>query len=264
MYEEWYFTEYYQEGEIEDWVIPGRRVTPLNTWGHYVLALNLDQERDADIDLTFFFENDEPATTRYRLGAGRQGTLYLGSRGGFEYEVDLNRRFGMAVKSTTPLMVQCTQGDYIDGSPVTNNMVSNMFVPGPLAAKHRVWYYVDCIVLRSQSPLEEREWITLLNSNAEPAQVTITFFPGGGFQRPGEEVKRGDTPFRYRLDVPARRICQVHLHEQVTDVRPNTHYGVKIESSVPITAQAARRIFERGNYAYSNSIAVLDCFPAGE
>jgi hypothetical protein len=265
MHTEWYFTEYHREGEIEDW-ITGEKVVPFNTFRGYVLILNLDGESDADIEFTFYYEDQAPAKANRQLAAGREGLVYLGDDSPNKPDVPLDKRFGIGVKSSCPIIVQCTQGDYIHGSPVTNNMVTNMFTPGPLGEKHTVWYYIDCIVLRNPSPLEEREWITLLNPNAEPAHVTLTFFPGGMMQPGTAEVRLADPDedvFQVGLEVGAERILQTRLHEDITTVKPNHHYSVRIESDVSITAQATRRIFERGNYAFSRSIAVLDCIPMG-
>jgi len=266
MYTQWYFTECYREGEIEDWVT-GERVTPFNTFRWYVLILNLDEEKEADLDFTFYYEDQCPAKASYKLAAGRQGVVYLGPDSANKPDVPLDKRFGMGIQSSAPIIVQCTQGDYIHGSPVTNNMVTNMFLPGPLGDRHKVWHYIDSIVLRNPSPLEEREWITLLNPNQERAQVTLTFLPGGMMQHSTAEVRMADPtekPFEVKLEVEAERIRQVRLHEDITQVQPNHHYAVRIETDVPITAQATRRIFERGNYAFSRSMAVLDCIPTGK
>lgn len=265
-YQEWYLTEYYREGEIEDWVT-GERVKPFNRFGGYILILNLDQKNDADLELTFYYEDQAPAQAHYRLAAGREGLVHLGARSSNKPDVPLDKRFGIRVHSSHPVIVQSTQGDTIHGSPVTNNMVTHLFVPGPLGEQHQVWYYVDCIVLRNPTPLEEREWITLLNPHSRPAHVTLTFFPGGMMQHGTAEVQMADPDeqaFQFRLQVGAERILQTRLHEDVTEVRPNHHYSVRIESDLPITAQATRRIFERGNYAFSRSIALLDCIPTGK
>jgi len=265
MYTEWYFSEYHREGEIEDWVT-GEMVKPFNRFAGYLLILNLDQANDADIEVTFYYEDQAPTKVHYRLAAGREGVSYVGPEASERLGVPLEKRFGMRVSSTTPVVVQCTQGDYIHGGPVTNNMVTNMFTPGPLGEKHKVWYYIDCIVLRSSSPLEEREWITLLNPNRETAHVTLTFIPGGSMRLGTGEVLSGDPEergFQTELEVGAERILQTRLHEDIVEVEPNHHYSVRIESNLPITAQATRRIFERGNYAFSTSIAVLDCIPMG-
>ncbi len=52
MVQEWYFTEYHREGEIDDWVT-GERVRPFNAFGGYILILNLDETNDADLEFTF-------------------------------------------------------------------------------------------------------------------------------------------------------------------------------------------------------------------
>ena len=266
MYREWYFTEFYREEEIDDWV-RGGRVKPCGTFGSYVLLINLDEKKDAQLDFTFFYEDRPPAKASYGLQAGRQGLVFLGERATDVPEgVDIQRRFSLRVQSSTPVIVQSTQGDYISGSPVTNNMVTNMFIPGPLGDQHRVWYYVDCIVLRNPTPLEEREWLALLNPGTVPANVTLTFIPGGGLWSGTARPTAADTaeqPFQVQLQVPAERLFRTRLHEDIKEVQPNHHYGVRIESDQPITAQATRRIFERGNYAFSRSMAVLDCLPVG-
>jgi hypothetical protein len=264
---EWYVTEYFREGAIEDWVT-GEIVTPEHTWGGYLLVLNLDEENVAALDLTFYYTDEPPKYAQYQVAAGRQGVVFFG-KGSTNKPADVpteNKRFGLRVKSSAPIIAQFTQGDKIGDNPVTNNMVTHILTPGPLTDQHKVWYYVDSIVLRSESLLEEREWITILNPGTEPARITATFIPGAMMLPPRQGVhtfREDNQPFRVTFTAPAGQITLKRLHEEITEVIPNHHYAVRIDSDVPVTVQAVRRIFERGKYKASSSMAVLDTIPLG-
>ena len=263
---EWYATEYFREGAIESWVT-GEVVTPANRFRGYLLVLNLDEQNDARLDLTFYYADEAPRHAQYFLAAGRGGLVFLSERSNNKPEgIPLDKGFGLRVRSSTSIIAQFTQGDAIGDNPVTNNMVTHMLTPGPLGDQHKVWYYVDCIVLRSESLLEEREWFTILNPQPKPAHVTATFIPGSMLLPPGQGVHTfdpEDKPFKVEFTAPAERIMQKRLHEEITQVAPNHHYSVRIESDLPVTVQAVRRIFERGKYHASTSMPVLDAIPVG-
>jgi hypothetical protein len=141
-----------------------------------------------------------------------------------------------------------------------------MFHPGPLGKLETQWVYVDCVYLVSpRFPLEEREWLTILNPNQEPAHCVITFIPGGDVNLDGKvtPVQADLKPVEYSLTVSPERICPTNLAD-LAMVLANQPYAVRVRSDLPITVQGIRHIFERGKYEFSRCWAVLDAYPIAD
>ena len=264
---EWYMTEYYMEYDIEDYVT-GKPARSFNQLGGVALILNLDEQKDAGCDLTFFYQDKEPMHYRLVVPAGRQGLVWFGDQrfGSVPEEIDFSQRFGLKIVSDTPVIVQSTQGDARLNDLVTNSMVTQMYYPGPLTGKHKEWYYIDSIVISGEgNPLEEREWLSVLNPQKEDAKVKVTFIPGGTFKFPGaflEFEQPEHKKLEYEFTVKGERLLPVDLNK-VPGYKVNRHYAVRLESSCPVTLMGIRRIYERGKYEYSTSVAFLDAVPTG-
>ena len=273
MYTEWYATEFFsQYTPFEDWVT-GHMTQSTNVFDAWALMLNLSSKQDAEVTVTFFYEDEPPRDFTFTLSAGRQGRLHMQEQpdnlGTSNLPPGCNprKRFGMRVRSTAPLLVQATVGDRLAHERVTNSMATFMFHPGPLGELEKQWYYVDCVYITSEKwPLEEREYLTILNPNTTPARCTITFIPGGDVDVGAKVSKpsRADLePAEYTLTVPAERILPTDLAD-LPMIRPNQPYAVRVRSDVPITVQGIRHIFERGKYEFSRAWAVLDARPIAD
>jgi hypothetical protein len=271
MYNEWYATEFFsQYGPFKDWVT-GATVKSTNVFDAWALLLNLSAEHDAEVTATWYYEDEPPSSFTFTLPAGRQGRLHmqddadhLGTRN-LPPGCNPYKRFGMRVRSTVPVLVQATVGDRLPHERVTNSMATFFFHPGPLGDREKVWCYVDCVYITSERfPLEEREWLTILNPNARPAHCTVTFIPGSDVDvQAAVSRSRGEAqPVSHTLTVPAERILPTDIAD-LPGVLPNQAYGVRVESDLPITVQGIRHIFERGQYAFSRAWAVLDAMPIG-
>lgn len=273
MYKEWYATEFFsQYAPFEDWVT-GATVQSTNVFDAWVLLVNLSSGRDAEVTATFFYEDESPKDFDFVLPAGRQGRLHMQEEpdnlGTSNLPPGCNprKRFGMRVRSSVPVIVQATVGDRLAHERVTNSMSTFLFHPGPLGDLEKQWYYVDCVYITSEEwPLEEREWLTILNPNGEPAHCTVTFIPGGDVDvgaRISRPAQPDLTPVNYRLTVPPERILPTDLAD-LPQVFPNRPYAVRVCSDVPVTVQGIRHIFERGRYGFSRAWAVLDAMPVAD
>ena len=268
MYTEWYATEFFsQYAPFKDWVT-GQMVTSRNVYDAWMLIVNLSQKRGAEVACTFFYEDEPPRDFTFTLPAGQQSRLHmqeeadnLGTRN-LPPGCDPRRRFGMRVRSSQPVVVQATVGDRLAHERVTNSMATFMFHPGPLGELEKQWYYVDCVYITSERwPLEEREWLTILNPNSQPAHCTVDFIPGGDVAVGAAKARRPEAPpVQYSVTVPAQRLLPTELSTW-PEVRPNQPYAVRVRSDLPITVQGIRHIFERGHYEYSRAWAVLDARP---
>jgi len=273
LYKEWYCTDCFSQYEpFEDWVT-GQMVQSKNVYDAWALMVNISQTEDAEITVTFYYEDEGPQDFSFVLPAGVQGRLHLQDEPDNLGTANLppgcnpRKRFGMRVVSSAPLVVQATVGDRYDYERVTNSMSTFLFHPGPLTDLETTWYYVDCVYLtREEMALEEREYLSILNPNAGPAQCTVTFIPGGDVDvgTGVSKQSRGDlAPVSIDLTVPGERILSTDLAD-LPDVLPNQPYAVRVRSDVPVTVQGIRHIFERGKYDYSRAWAVLDALPVRE
>jgi hypothetical protein len=270
MYTEWYATEFFSQYEpFRDWVT-GKMVRSTNVYDAWALFLNLSAREDAHITATFFYEDEPPADFSFVLPAGRQGRLHMQQEADHLGTANLppgcnpRKRFGMRVRSSAPIVVQATVGDRLAHERVTNSMSTFMFHPGPLGELEKQWCYVDCVYITSEKfPLEEREWLTILNPNPQPAHCVVTFIPGGDVdvQTSQSRPRNADLqPVQHTLTVPGERILPTDLAD-LPQVLPNQPYAVRVQSDLPITVQGIRHIFERGKYEFSRAWAVLDALP---
>jgi len=269
MYREWYFTEFFsQYAPFKDWV-SGEMVKSINVYDAWMLILNLDSSQDAVVTTTFYYEDEAPRDYQFILPAGKQGRLHLqddvDNLGTKNLPSGCNpfKRFGVRVVSTQPVVVQATMGDRIGNERITNSMATRMFYPGPLGEVEKQWCYIDCLVLESSVyPLEEREWITILNPNPAPAQCTLTFIPGGDVDSQGQvqPAAAGLKPMEYTVTVPPERILPLAMCD-IPGVKVNQPYALRVTSDQPVTLQGIRHIFERGKYEFSRCWAVLDAIP---
>ncbi|NPV87282.1 MAG: hypothetical protein HPY45_14890 [Anaerolineae bacterium] len=270
MYTEWYATEFFSQYEpFQSWV-NGETVQSINVYDAWVLLLNLSTTHDAHITATFFYADEPPQDFAFTLKAGRQGRLHLQDdvdnlgTGNLPPGCNPRKRFGVRMVSDQPIVVQATAGDRIGAERITNSMATYLFHPGPLGEAEKQWVYVDCLYLVSEKfPLEEREWLTILNPNKTPASCTLTFIPGGDVEVGGKAA----TPFKedvpvvqHRVSVPAERILPL-LISDLAGVIANQPYAARVTSDVPVTVQGIRHIFERGKYTFSRCWAVLDALP---
>jgi hypothetical protein len=243
--------------------------TSTNIFDAWLLLVNLNPSQAAQVTGTFFYEDEPPQDFNFILPAGRQGRIHLHDEPDDLGTVNMppgcnpRQRFGLRLVSSQPIIAQATVGDRLPHERITNSMATFMFHPGPLSDLETQWYYVDCIYLTADGvPLEEREWLTILNPNPVPADCTITFIPGGDVDV-GYGIGQSATqlaPTDYRLTVPAERILPTLLSD-LPQVLPNQPYAVRVRSDVPVTVQGIRPIFERGKYEFSRAWAVLEAMP---
>jgi hypothetical protein len=270
VYKEWYATEFFSQYEpFEDWVT-GKEVRSTNVYDAWALLLNLSSTEDAEVEATFYYEDEPPKDYSFTLPAGRQGRLHMQDEPDHLGTANLppgcnpRKRFGMRVRSSVPVVVQATVGDRLAHERVTNSMATFLFHPGPLGDLETQWYYVDCVYLTSETfPLEEREWLTILNPNREIAHCTLTFIPGGDVDVNTQAYRSGRPTLervRYEVAVPPERILPTDLAD-LPEVLPNQPYAVQVNSDLPVTVQGIRHIFERGQYEFSRGWAVLDAMP---
>jgi hypothetical protein len=239
---------FYADGMInsEDAPLAHRRPglwAPSREW---IVILNLTGQ-PATATATFYFENRAPLSVTRSLPARASSSILVHE---LAEVVKPGELYGARIQSNGPIIVQPTRGEYERDNPVTKAMASFVAHPGPLGRRETKWAYADGLVLSSAGPLEEREWITILNPNAgRDARVTIRFLRGG--------------PERtHPLLVPAERVRTVDLFE--SNLLPkNELSGIVADSDIPIIVEQVRRAYFRGIPVIASMWACL-ALPIGD
>jgi hypothetical protein len=211
----------------------------------WVVILNLSK-KNAKASATYYFETRPPRTVTRSLPAG---SSYIVSHELGDV-VPQGELYGVRVQSSEPVVVQTTRGEFEGSNPVTKTMASFVAHPGPLGVRETRWAYADGLVLSSNSPLEEREWISILNPRAgRDANVKIRFM-----QKGAEES--------HQVLVPSERVRSVDLMQLKTFPK-NRLSGVVVDSDVPVIVEQIRRAYNRGNPAVVSMWACL-AHPIGD
>ncbi len=222
---------YYADGRIDPDTVAalqgdGTIRSPAREW---IVVLN-PGDSEADVSLTFYFETMAPRHKSWKVAPGGSQSLPVQE---IADVVPHGILYGARVRSNVPVLVQPTRGEYEPHNPVTHAMASFIAHPGPLGSRETKWAYADGLVLRSEGPLEEREWVSILNPAPEKqARVRIRFLRTSGEQS-------------HELGVPAERVKTVDLFTLPAFV-PNTLSGVVVESDAPVVVEQVRRAYQRG------------------
>lgn len=204
----------------------GARRSPAREW---LVVANLSR-RTVRFTATFYFEDMGPRSFTRIVAARRSQSFALHE---MPDVVLPGKLYGARVKSDGPILVQPTRGEYEPSNPVTEAMSSFLAYPGPLGARETKWAYADGLILDDGSPLQEREWVSILNPNSEgDARVRIRLM------RSGRESE-------YWLTVAAERVRTVELH-QLKAFQHNALTGVIVESDRPVVVEQIRRAFAKG------------------
>ncbi len=208
--------------------------------GDYILLMN-PTKQEAEIEITFFFEDRDPVKQQTRLAAERvaQHPLHVKAKDILPWNVE----YGCRVVSSVPLICQRTNGQWLPNDDVTECMGSTIMHPGPLGKRETRWAYADGIICRKEGhKLEESEWVGILNPNRQDAHVTITAYHAGD-----------RLPTKWGVTIPAERIRLIKLDDQEWVV-PYELFGLMIESDLPIVVEQLRHAYEQGKYLCPRSM----------
>jgi len=198
------------------------------TMGH-LLVFNPSQD-DADVRLTFYFEEEPPKSIQVSVPAGvSKETNYA------NWPVQPGMRFALEVDSTIPVACQSTVGwnnsgnDYsptaATRSPHGVRETAKSYMSITKLAKD--WYLPDGIVIDGVDMcyIRESEWAVMLNPGEQTANVTMNMCMA--------------TRQRHVVQVPAKRLGVVYMDDVV---KRNAHYGVHFHSNSPIAVQWLRAV----------------------
>jgi hypothetical protein len=186
--------------------------------------------KETTVKATFYFEEMPPRQMSQKIPAHASGHLVVHNHP----EVVLPKKlYGVCVQGDTPFLVQPCRAEYEPNNPVTAAMAAFIAHPGPLGKKETRWVYADGLVLTSEGPLEEWEWITILNPNpGQDAHIKI-FFNFVGQQK------------THTLTVPAERVRTVDLFNLPVFLKNSLCQPI-IESDVPVVVEQVRRCYAKG------------------
>lgn len=222
---------YYADGVINPETRPFDRRKPgiWSTSREWLVLLNLGRKPVA-ATATFYFENQDPRSVTRSLPPMASSYIVLHD---LPSAVPAGELYGVRVRAAGPIVVQPTRGEYETNNPVTKAMGSFVAYPGPLGMRETKWAYADSLVLSSESPLEEREWITILNPDERRGtRVNLRFLVNG-------------KEYAHLLTVPAQRVRSVDLYE-LKAVPRNSLAGSVVESESPVIVEQVRRAYTKG------------------
>ena len=196
--------------------------------GH-LLAFN-PGPRDADLDITLYFEDRDPKTFPFVAPAGKSSeTNYT------RWPIEPDVRFALKVESTEPMVCQSTVGwnnsknDYSPDaetkSPCGLRECAKSYIS--ITEPTRQWYLADSTVIDGPGRMyvRESEWAVLLNPGDQKATVTLYL--------------HYDEVMKHTIEVSPRRLKIIYMDDIA---QRNQHCGVHFESDQPIAAQWLRAV----------------------
>jgi hypothetical protein len=196
---------------------------------------------------TYYFEDIAPRSFSGKIEARRSRSYALQDKPDL---IPPGKLYGARIESDGPLLVQASRGEYEPNNPVTHAMASFIAYPGPLGVRETRWAYADGLVLQNESPLEEWEWISILNPSASAAASVCIRFLRSGHER------------EYRLSVPAERVRSVDLFH-LPEFTRNQLTSVVVESDQPVVVEQIRRAYTRGIPVIASLWATF-AYPCGD
>jgi len=203
--------------------------------------------KETTVTATFYFEDLPPRQKAQKIPARASGYIVVQD---IPQIVPPKKLYGVRVQGNAPFLVQPCRAEYEPNNPVTAAMAAFVAYPGPLGKRETKWVYGDGLVLTSEGPLEEWEWITILNPNAgRDAHVKIGF----------NFVREQKT---HALTVPAERVRTVDLFN-LPVFQKNSICQPVVESDVPVVVEQVRRCYAKGIPVIQSIYACL-AFPIGD
>jgi len=205
-----------------------------STW----ICLFNPTRHDIDLTVTFYYEDQEPTHAKFKLLSQCRSNLHTAEC----EELAKNRRYGIRILSTEPIVVQSTVGYYGPEDKhdwYTRGMTSTLAA----TALSKVWYYADGVIIdRLHQRLKESEWAFILNPRKKDADVTLTAY----YMDQTKDV--------FRFEAPAERLKVVFLDDIL--VR-NKSYGARFVSTEPIAVQETREIWEEDRVVKRSAFSVV-------
>ena len=202
------------------------------TMGH-LLVFN-PGDRDAQLKVTLYFENDEPQT--FSLKA-RAKTSSESNYATWPVKPKPNSIFALKVESSEPVICQATTGwtntdnvyapDATTKSPKGIRETAQSYMA--INQLGQEWYIADGIIINLPDKLwiKESEWAILLNPGSQNAQITLLMY-------------HGKKTVRKTMTIPPNRVKRVLMDDLV---EANQRYGARIQSDYPIAVQWLRRVY---------------------
>lgn len=214
------------------------------TMGHLLVFNPVD--RDANLKVTFYYEDEEPTETSLIAKALRTNEWNWDNLNNLRKY----KRFAMRIISNEPVVTQATIGwnnklnDYSSFAKNGERECANSYLG--ITQLSKIWYYADGIVIDSPEIwVRESEWNIILNPTYKPAKIMMTlFFRDGNIQN-------------MEYAIQARRILWIYMDDVVA--KRNILYGTKIKSTEPIAAQHLRVVYWTGKKenAYWTDIPIM-------
>jgi hypothetical protein len=243
---------------LTEWYYPGGYVQDVGNhprededelgW-ELLFLFNPDGRRPARATVRVYYEDAPPREFERVVEPWEKLRTALHRAPWREY-VGTNRAFGLRLSSDRPLFPHVTRAE-VESWDEHNPTAMYGIVPyqGPLADERRWWYAGGFWQDSEAHPWLEQEWIHVLNPGPTPGDLTVTFYLGDSHQ---VHTRRVD----------AERVALVRV-ERLGLVPSGVHYGVRVDCTVPVVVQQARRTLEKGGAAWSRSTTASLAVPFG-
>gem|GEM_PF-846491 len=189
---EWYFAEGHTGDGFEEW-----------------LTLANFEEREAKVEVTYLYPDDEPRRVEHRLPARKRATLYVNEEAGEKGDVSV------LVQSDLPIVAERPVYFHYAGRG-GHGWTGGHCVAGALQSS-RKWYFAEGC---TGDGFEE--WLTLANPQDEAAKVKVTYL-----YQEGEPLTR-----EYDLKGNSRHTLFVN-----EEAGAGKELGMVVDSSLPIVAE---------------------------
>ena len=214
----------------QEYVVDDRNL--FATLGH--LRILNPGERDAELKVTLYFENEEPQSFPLTITAK---TNAISDYKTWPIRPKPNSIFSLKIDSSEPIICQSTIGwnntanDYAPSALTKSPKGIRETAKSSMAINQlsQEWYIADGIVIDQPDThwIRESEWLMVLNPTPQDAQIKLfTYFT--------KEV------FEESLTIPGNRVKRVYMDDRIK--RRNSVYGAKITSSSPIAVQWLRTV----------------------
>jgi hypothetical protein len=237
-----------------------------------LLVLFNPSKRDTMINITFYYEHEEPNECSTSLKAQTSLAFFelLGDSSIISFSLKPERLpspikaeiWGCKVSSTEPLFMQdlCGSGYYykpskedLDRKPfpesvstyredIEDRLTWNMASRHAATCPSKIWYYADGFLHKPPSEYSKklivREWIWILNPSKRDAEIALHIYQ--------EKSEKNISS----LKVSSERIAGIDMEKVVAyekDYGVYKRYSVKIISSEPIVVSHNRGIFKMGD-----------------
>jgi len=191
---------------------------------------------DADVTITYYFENHEPTHVKVvqRAESTNAHLDYMSKSNPELFKEDV---WGTKLESDKPIFVQGIHATFgPEDMAVIGQLTTSMSSYMAVTDLSDCWYHADGIVVVPPTDLSKKfyapQFVYVLNPTKKDTDVVMTAYYSD------------KTKSEYKFKVPADRVKTLQLEKIVA---LNKHFGARLKSTQPIAVQFERKGFVKGD-----------------